>query len=319
MLRIAIQTKGRLNEESIGLLAEAGITVEEGKRKLLTRSEDFDVEVLYLRDDDIPQAVAMGVADLGIVGLNEVEEKEQKVEIVHKLGFGKCRISIAVPKAENYVEDTSEYTLSKKKESDEAELDTAESSVQDTTAAETAQTQAGTEAAIAGRFDAEAAAEAAGEAVREASGEVRTAVRETDREVQELKVREVEKPARAVARPAIRRADDSAEKIAQDILEKAKADDTWQPLTEKIAERSDAAQSQIAETEHGMAETLEAAKTDMTKAAAKAEESASSAEAVVEETLRKAEEAVARTAEAAKEALRDEARDAVDAIKEAAE
>ena len=102
MLRIAIQAKGRLNEESIQLLAEAGITVEEGKRKLLTRSEDFDIEVLYLRDDDIPQAVAMGVADIGIVGLNEVEEKQEKVEVVHKLGFGKCRLSLAVPKAENY-------------------------------------------------------------------------------------------------------------------------------------------------------------------------------------------------------------------------
>ena len=102
MLRIAIQAKGRLNEDSIGLLADAGITVEESRRKLLTRANDFDLEVLYLRDDDIPQAVAMGVADVGIVGLNEVEEKEQAVEIVHRLGFGKCRLSIAVPKAENY-------------------------------------------------------------------------------------------------------------------------------------------------------------------------------------------------------------------------
>jgi ATP phosphoribosyltransferase len=102
MLRIAIQAKGRLNEESIRLLAEAGVHVEEDKRKLLTRSDDFELEVLFLRDDDIPQAVAMGVADLGIVGLNEVEEKQEKVEIVHPLGFGKCRLSIAVPKAENY-------------------------------------------------------------------------------------------------------------------------------------------------------------------------------------------------------------------------
>ena len=102
MLRIAIQAKGRLNEESINLLAEAGITVEESKRKLLARSEDFEIEVLYLRDDDIPQAVAMGVADVGIVGLNEVEEKQQNVEVVHKLGFGKCRLSIAIPKAEEY-------------------------------------------------------------------------------------------------------------------------------------------------------------------------------------------------------------------------
>lgn len=102
MIRIAIQAKGRLNEDSVCLLSEAGITFEDSKRKLLARSEDFEIEILYLRDDDIPQAVAMGVADIGIVGLNEVEEKEQKVDIVHKLGFGRCRISIAVPKSENY-------------------------------------------------------------------------------------------------------------------------------------------------------------------------------------------------------------------------
>ena len=74
MLRIAIQAKGRLNEESIGLLAEAGVSIEDSKRKLLARSDGFPLEVLYLRDDDIPQAVSMGVADLGVVGLNEVEE-----------------------------------------------------------------------------------------------------------------------------------------------------------------------------------------------------------------------------------------------------
>lgn len=103
MLRIAIQAKGRLNEESIELLAEAGVSAEESKRKLLTRCNDFPMEVLYLRDDDIPQAVSMGVADIGIVGLNEVEEKEFDVEIAHKLGFGKCRLSLAVPKTEEYV------------------------------------------------------------------------------------------------------------------------------------------------------------------------------------------------------------------------
>ncbi len=102
MIRIAIQAKGRLNEESIELLAEAGISVDESKRKLLARSGDFPIEVLYLRDDDIPQAVAMGVADIGIVGLNEVEEKQFPVEVIHKLGFGKCRISLAVPKAVEY-------------------------------------------------------------------------------------------------------------------------------------------------------------------------------------------------------------------------
>lgn len=102
MIRIAIQAKGRLNEESVALLAEAGIRIEDSKRKLLALAADFPLEVLYLRDDDIPQAVAMGVADLGIVGLNEVEEKGEAVDVVHRLGFGKCRLSLAVPKAENY-------------------------------------------------------------------------------------------------------------------------------------------------------------------------------------------------------------------------
>ena len=102
MIRIAIQTKGRLNEDSLSLLREAGISIEDSKRKLLTKSDDFPVEVLYLRDDDIPQAVSMGVADAGIVGLNEVEEKNFPVDLVHRLGFGKCRISLAVPKNVDY-------------------------------------------------------------------------------------------------------------------------------------------------------------------------------------------------------------------------
>lgn len=102
MIRIAIQTKGRLNEDSLSLLREAGISIEDSKRKLLTKSDDFPVEVLYLRDDDIPQAVSMGVADVGIVGLNEVEEKNFSVDLVHRLGFGKCRISLAVPKNVDY-------------------------------------------------------------------------------------------------------------------------------------------------------------------------------------------------------------------------
>ena len=102
MLRIAIQAKGRLNEQSIDLLAEAGIRVAESKRKLISRAEGFPLEVLYLRDDDIPQTVAMGVADVGIVGLNEVAEKGFTVEQVMDLGFGGCRISLAVPKATPY-------------------------------------------------------------------------------------------------------------------------------------------------------------------------------------------------------------------------
>lgn len=102
MLRLAIQAKGRLNEESVELLADAGISIETSKRKLLARSDDFPIEVLYLRDDDIPQAVSMGVADVGIVGLNEVEEKSFDVAIAHRLGFGKCRISLAIPKTDEY-------------------------------------------------------------------------------------------------------------------------------------------------------------------------------------------------------------------------
>lgn len=106
MIRIALQSKGRLNEESIELLREAGIGFESSKRKLLARSEDFPVEILYLRDDDIPHAVERGVADLGIVGLNEYEERECGAAIVHRLGFGKCRLSLAVPKGEAYTDAT---------------------------------------------------------------------------------------------------------------------------------------------------------------------------------------------------------------------
>lgn len=102
MLRIAIQSKGRLNEDSMSLLAEVGIKVEPSKRKLLTHCPDFPIEVLYLRDDDIPQAVEMGVADVGIVGLNEVIEKNADVALTHHLGFSKCRISLAIPKNEVY-------------------------------------------------------------------------------------------------------------------------------------------------------------------------------------------------------------------------
>lgn len=102
MIRLAIQAKGRLNEDSVELLAKAGIEVEQSRRKLLSHSADFPIEVLYLRDDDIPAAVAIGAADIGIVGLNEVYEKDQKVTVAHKLGFGACRLSLAVPKNETY-------------------------------------------------------------------------------------------------------------------------------------------------------------------------------------------------------------------------
>lgn len=102
MLRIAIQTKGRLNEQSLGLLREIGIEVDDAKRKFLSKAANFPLEVLYLRDDDIPQVVENGTATLGIVGLNEVAERGCDVEVVTKLGFGGCRISLAIPKSEQY-------------------------------------------------------------------------------------------------------------------------------------------------------------------------------------------------------------------------
>ena len=101
-MRIAIQSKGRLNEESLALLNEIGIEVDSSKRKYLTRACNFPVELLNLRDDDIPSVVANGSATLGIVGLNEVEEKRCDVEIVDRLGFGACRLCLAIPKTEIY-------------------------------------------------------------------------------------------------------------------------------------------------------------------------------------------------------------------------
>ncbi|MBP1662934.1 MAG: phosphoribosyltransferase (homohexameric) [Bacteroidetes bacterium] len=102
MLRIAIQSKGRLNEECMTLLNEAGIKLEWGKRLLLVPAKNFPVEVLFLRDDDIPQTVADGVADIGIVGENEYAEKNKKVNIEKRLGFSKCRLSLAIPKSTDY-------------------------------------------------------------------------------------------------------------------------------------------------------------------------------------------------------------------------
>ncbi len=101
-LRIALQKKGRLNDDSMKLLKEAGIKFNVGSGKLVAQSPSFPIEVLFLRDDDIPQTVADKVADIGIVGENEVEEKQFKLEIAKRLGFSKCRISLAIPKAEEY-------------------------------------------------------------------------------------------------------------------------------------------------------------------------------------------------------------------------
>ena len=102
MIRIAIQSKGRLNEQSVELLQDAGLNVNDQKRKFLDRVDNFPVEILYLRDDDIPEVVADGSADIGIVGYNEVAETEAAVDIVRQLGFGGCRISLAIPKADEY-------------------------------------------------------------------------------------------------------------------------------------------------------------------------------------------------------------------------
>lgn len=102
MLTIAIQNKGRLNEDTLSLLSDSGITASSSHRKLISEATGFPLHVLFLRDDDIPQAVAMGVADIGIVGLNEVLEKEQDVDVCMKLGFGNCRLSLAVPKNTDY-------------------------------------------------------------------------------------------------------------------------------------------------------------------------------------------------------------------------
>ena len=102
MLRIAIQAKGRLNEESMNLLQEAGIKLSSVKRTLLIPAQAFPTELLFLRDDDIPQAVADGVADIGIVGENEFMEKKKNAEIIKRLGFSKCRLSLAIPKGEDY-------------------------------------------------------------------------------------------------------------------------------------------------------------------------------------------------------------------------
>ena len=89
MLRIAVQSKGRLFEDTMALFAEADIKLSTSKRTLLTQASNFPIEVLFLRDDDIPQSVASGVADLGIVGENEYVERAERADIVYRLGFSK--------------------------------------------------------------------------------------------------------------------------------------------------------------------------------------------------------------------------------------
>lgn len=101
-LRIAIQKSGRLHEDSIKLLKECGIDINNGVNKLKTEATNFPLEVFFLRDDDIPQYVEDGVADIGIVGENVVLEKNRPLRTVEKLGFGKCRLAMAVPKGMEY-------------------------------------------------------------------------------------------------------------------------------------------------------------------------------------------------------------------------
>ena len=102
MLRIAVQSKGRLYEDTMGLLKEAGIKINTARRTLLVQSSNFPLEVLYLRDDDIPECVASGVADIGIVGENEFVERCEDAVIVRRLNFSKCRISLAIPESVEY-------------------------------------------------------------------------------------------------------------------------------------------------------------------------------------------------------------------------
>lgn len=101
-LRIAIQKSGRLYEDSVQLLKECGIALRNVKDRLKTESDNFPLEVFFLRDDDIPQYVEDGVADIGIVGENVLYEKNKKAAIVEKLGFGKCRLSVAIPRSQQY-------------------------------------------------------------------------------------------------------------------------------------------------------------------------------------------------------------------------
>ena len=102
MLRIAVQSKGRLFEDTMNLLKEAGIKINSARRTLLVQSSNFPLEVLYLRDDDIPECVASGVADIGIVGENEFVERCEDAVIVRRLNFSKCRISLAIPESVEY-------------------------------------------------------------------------------------------------------------------------------------------------------------------------------------------------------------------------
>ncbi|GAB3021435.1 ATP phosphoribosyltransferase [Cyclobacterium sediminis] len=102
IIRIAVQKSGRLSDDSLKLIKECGIKFHNGTGKLKSSSTNFPIEFLFLRDDDIPGYVADGIADLGIVGENELVEKDKNVSVLKKLGFSKCRLSLAIPKGEDY-------------------------------------------------------------------------------------------------------------------------------------------------------------------------------------------------------------------------
>ncbi|MBN9293122.1 MAG: ATP phosphoribosyltransferase [Flavobacteriia bacterium] len=101
-LKIAVQKSGRLSEKSLQLFEECGIKTSNGTRKLKAEASNFPVEFLFLRDDDIPQYVEQGVADIGIIGENEIWEQNKNIRIIQKLGFAGCKMSLAIPKDENY-------------------------------------------------------------------------------------------------------------------------------------------------------------------------------------------------------------------------
>ena len=103
IIRLAIQRKGRLSEDSLSLIKESGIKFSNGTGKLKSKARNFPIEFLFLRDDDIPDYVADGVADIGIVGENVALEKGKNIDVVKKLGFSKCRLSLAIPKGLDYL------------------------------------------------------------------------------------------------------------------------------------------------------------------------------------------------------------------------